>query len=293
MDASIASKTHTLAEALPWIRRHHGATVVVKIGGEALEDPKQAASVAGDLALLALVGMRLVVVHGGGPQVSKAMDLAGLEPSFVGGLRVTTRESIDIVKSVLVGTINFELVGLLRHAGLAPVGLSGADGGLLRAEVTSGPAGEDIGMVGRVTDVNAALLDSLLKDGYTPVIASIAPDADGSPLNVNADAAAGAIAASMKASKLVYLTNIEGLYGDLGEAGSLISELEDNALRALLPNLSSGMRPKAASILAALDAGVAKAHILDGRIEHALLLEVFTDEGIGTQVLSSQEAVWT
>lgn len=289
MDAQTLSKTHTLAEALPWIRRHHGATVVVKIGGEALEDPKQAASVAGDLALLALVGMRLVVVHGGGPQVSRAMDRAGIEPSFVGGLRVTTAESIDIVKSVLIGQINFELVGLLRSAGLAPVGLSGADGGLLTAEVTAGPGGEDIGMVGRVTGVNAALLDSLLENGYTPVVASIAPDADGGPLNVNADAAAGSIAGAMGASKLVYLTNIEGLYADLGAAGSLISGLQAEELRALLPGLSAGMRPKAASILHALDHGAGKAHIIDGRVEHALLLEVFTDEGVGTQVLGAAE----
>lgn len=291
MDASIASKTHVLSEALPWIRAHHGATVVVKIGGEALVDPKQAASVAGDLALLALVGMRLVVVHGGGPQVSEAMDSAGLEPLFVGGLRVTTPESIHIVKSVLIGTINFELVGLLKNAGLAPVGLSGADGGLLSAEVTTGPGGEDIGMVGRVTGVNASLLDSLLEDGYTPVVASVAPDGEGSPLNVNADAAAGAIAASMRASKLVYLTNIEGLYADLGEEGSLISELEADELRSLLPKLSSGMRPKASSILDALDQGVGKAHIIDGRVEHALLLEVFTDEGVGTQVLGAKVKV--
>ncbi len=257
---------------------------MVKIGGEALEDPKQAGSVASDLALLALVGMRLVVVHGGGPQVSRAMDAAGIEPVFVGGLRVTDEASFDIVKGVLVGQINFELTGHLRSAGLSPVGLNGTDGSLLTAQVTTGDGGEDIGMVGAITAVDADLLNTLLGANFTPVVASIAPDADGRALNVNADAAAGAIAAALTADKLVYLTNVEGLYADLGEAGSLISELTADELADLIPGLSAGMRPKARSIVSAIEGGVRKAHILDGRVEHALLLEVFTDEGVGTQV---------
>jgi acetylglutamate kinase len=241
--------------------------------------------VADDLALMTLVGIKLVVVHGGGPQVSEAMSSAGITPSFVSGLRVTDDASMEIVRRVLVGTINVDLVGRLCRAGLDAVGLSGTDAGLLGAEQIPGPAGEDLGRVGAVTGVRGELLTSLLDRGYTPVVASVAVGADARPLNINADVAAGAIAGALHAAKLIYLTNVEGLYRDLGDAGTLISELKRDELQAIVGDLSAGMRPKAASAVEAMDQGVAKVHMLDGRVEHALLLEVFTDEGIGTQVI--------
>jgi acetylglutamate kinase len=279
------SKARTLLEALPYIRAWQGRTLVVKVGGQALDDPELAALVADDLALLALVGCRIVVVHGGGPQVSEAMVAAGIDPQFISGLRVTSPESVEIVRQVLIGSINNDLVTKLCATGLRAVGLSGADGGLVAAERTSGPDGEDLGNVGKVSSVTPDVLNSLLDQGYTPVVATVAPDASGTPMNINADAVAGAIAVSLGAEKLVYLTNVDGLYSDLGDEGSLISELKSGELREMAKGLSEGMKPKALSIVDALDAGVGKAHILDGRVHHALLLEIFTDEGIGTQVL--------
>ena len=284
LDAA-AGKAQTLVEALPYIRTYRGQTVVVKVGGAALDDPGLARLVAEDLTLLALVGLRLVVVHGGGPQVSGAMSAAGIEPSFVGGLRVTDEESMVLVQQVLVGRINSDLVARLNHAGLTAVGLSGFDGGLVRAERTAGPSGEDLGRVGRVAEVRPQLLESLLDQGYTPVIASVAPDSESRALNVNADAVAGAVAAAVGAAKLVYLTNVEGLYTDFGDRGSLVSEMKLSELAPLVPTLSEGMRPKASSAVSALHGGVGKVHVLDGRVRHALLLEIFTDQGIGTQVL--------
>ena len=282
---SALAKAGVLTEALPNIRTYRGQTVVVKIGGQALDDPAKASIVAEDLALMALVGIELVVVHGGGPQVSEAMTQAGIEPSFIGGLRVTDAPSMEIVRRVLVGSINSDLVTRLNAAGLSAVGLSGGDGGLIEVTTARGAEGEDLGYVGEVTAVDPALISSLLTDGRTPVVASVAPDANGVVHNVNADATAGAIAAALGAAKLVYLTNVEGLYSDFGDRDSLVSELKVADLEAMLPGLSAGMRPKAISAIDALRAGVGKAHILDGRIEHALLVEVFTDEGIGTQVL--------
>ena len=280
-----AAKASALIEALPYIRNYSGATVVVKIGGAALEEPAHAALVADDLALMSLVGIRLIVVHGGGPQVSEAMARAGLTPRFVGGLRVTDDESIDIVKQVLIGGINTDLVARLADAGLKAVGLSGADGGLFRATVAPGPEGQDLGHVGRIAEVRPELLHSLLENHYTPVIASVARSTDGEALNVNADEVAGAVAGAVRAEKLVYLTNVEGLYRDLGDQDSLVSELKSGELEGMLVDLSEGMRPKAGSALAALRSGVGKVHVLDGRVPHALLLEIFTDAGIGTQVL--------
>ena len=279
------SKAGVLTEALPYFRTYRGQTVVVKIGGQALDDSRLAAMVADDLALMALVGIKLVVVHGGGPQVSAAMSESGIEPAFVGGLRVTDPESMEIVRRVLIGSINSDLVARLNAAGLSGVGLSGVDGGLLEVETTFGPDGEDLGLVGEVSAVDGSLVESLLEDDRTPVIATVAPDASGVVHNVNADAAAGAISGAIGAAKLVYLTNVEGLYTDFGDTDSLVSELKLADLEGMLSALSSGMRPKAASVVYALRSGVGKAHILDGRVEHALLLEVFTDEGIGTQVL--------
>lgn len=278
-------KARVLSQALPYIRTYKGHTVVIKLGGEALDDPSHAALVASDLALLTLVGMRLVVVHGGGPQVSAAMSEAGLEPTFLGGLRVTDDAAMETVRRVLVGSINSDLVARLCAAGLRAIGLSGADASLLEAVPLNGPAEQSLGRVGRVASVRAAVLDDLLENGYTPVVASVAPGSDGGFLNINADAAAAALASALHAAKLVYLTNVPGLYADFGDDGSLLSELDRERLQAMLPGLSAGMRPKASSAVDALQHGVGKVHILDGRVQHALLLEIFTDEGIGTQVL--------
>ena len=279
-DAS--SKTATLVEALPYIRSWRGRTVVVKIGGAALDDAALAELVAEDIALLTLVGIKVVVVHGGGPQVSAEMDKAGIVPRFVGGLRVTDDESLRIVRQVLVGTINGDLVGRLTGAGAPAVGLNGSDGHLIVADRTS--EGE-LGRVGDVTSIRPDLLHALLTEGYTPVVASVAPTSDGELLNVNADAVAGAVAGAMQAEKLVFLTNVDGLYRDLGDRDSLLSEVKLAELQDMIPALSEGMRPKAEAAAAALRARVGKVHILDGRVGHALLLEIFTDEGIGTQVL--------
>jgi acetylglutamate kinase len=283
--ALAADKAATLIEALPYIRTYRGRTVVLKVGGEALDEHRSARVVAEDIALMVLVGIRVVVVHGGGPQVTEAMSGSGIEPRFVGGLRVTDDDSMEVVRRVLIGSINSDLVGLLSTAGLSAVGLSGADGKLIQAVRTTGPAGEDIGRVGVVDAVDTRILEALLDDGYTPVVATVAPDPGGAPLNINADAVAGAIAGALGAAKLVFLTNVEGLYRDLGDSGSLLSELKVGELEAMIAGLSDGMRPKAAAAASALRAGVGKVHILDGRTDHALLLEVFTDEGIGTQVI--------
>lgn len=279
--AEAGRKAATLVEALPYIRGYRGSRVVVKIGGEALDDPDRGRTVAEDIALMALVGIDLVIVHGGGPQITRAMDAAGIESRFVDGLRITDPATIEIVSQVLTGSITPALVTRLNQAGARAVGLSGVDGALLRAE----PLSPRLGRVGRVTEVSQQILERLVADGYTPVVASLAPGPDGEPMNVNADEAAGAVAAALGASKLVYLTNVEGLYRDFGDAGSLTSEISSTDLEDLLPMLSAGMKPKAASAITALNSGVGKVHILDGRVPHALLLEVFTDEGIGTQVV--------
>ena len=284
-ELGVEAKARVLSQALPYIRTYKGQTVVIKLGGEALDDPGHAAVVASDLALLVLVGVKLVVVHGGGPQVSAAMSEAGIEPTFVGGLRVTDDAAMETVRKVLVGSINSDLVGRMCTAGLRAVGLSGADAGLLEAVPLKGPGEQSLGRVGRVTNVRPAVLDDLLERGYTPVVASVAPGPDGGFLNINADAAAAALASAVNAAKLVYVTNVPGLYGDFGDAGSLLSELGSAELAAMVPGLSAGMRPKAQSAVEALQHGVGKVHLLDGRVEHALLLEIFTDEGIGTQVL--------
>ena len=283
--AEATLKARTLIEALPYMRSYRGRVVVVKLGGESLDDPALAAQVAEDIALLSLVGVRVVVVHGGGPQISRAMEQRGIEPRFLGGLRVTDDASMELVQQVLIGEINSGLVRRLNAAGIAAVGMSGIDAGSMTAERQAGPAGEDLGRVGRVVAVDPGYLRSVLDGGFTPVVASIAPTVDGIALNVNADAAAAVVASALGAEKLVYVTNVEGLYRDFGDRDSLVSELKTDDLAALTPSLSSGMRPKAESALAALAAGVAKVHILDGRVEHALLLEIFTPEGIGTQVL--------
>lgn len=279
--ADLSAKADVLIEALPYIRRYRGRTVVVKVGGAPLEDPLHSAVMAEDIALLTMVGIRVVVVHGGGPQVSQAMNDAGLEPRFVEGLRVTDDAAMSIVQQVLSGVINPEVVAHLVAAGADAVGLTGLDGATLSAERKPG-----LGRVGEVPSVDPALLKTLLTSGFTPVLSTIAGDASGSALNVNADAVAAAVATSLEAAKLVFLTNVDGLYRDLGDAGSLISEIKAGELEAMVPELSSGMRPKVVAAVRAVSSGVEKVHILDGRVRHALLLEIFTDEGVGTQVIA-------
>lgn len=283
--AEAAAKAGVLVEALPFMRAYRGRIVVVKIGGRALEDPALARVVAEDIALLSMVGLRVVVVHGGGPQISEAMNASGIERSFVGGLRVTDEPTMELVRRVLIGTINADLVARLANAGVAAVGVSAADGRVLVGVKKAGSNGEDLGRVGAVASVGTDLLHNLLEQDYVPVLSSVAVDNDGRPLNVNADEVASAVATALGAAKLVYLTNVEGLYSDLGTADSLMSEVKVDELAAMIDRLADGMKPKASSAVSALAGGVEKVHILDGRLHHALLLEIFTEEGIGTQVL--------
>lgn len=279
--AELSAKADVLIEALPYIRTYRGHTVVIKVGGAPLEDPVHAAAMAADIALLTMVGIEVVVVHGGGPQVSEAMAKAGIEPRFTDGLRVTDDAAMEIVSQVLTGSINPQLVSYLVAAGVGAVGLTGLDGQTVLAL-----AKDELGRVGDVAAVNPRLLRSILASGFTPVLSSVAGDENGRSLNVNADAVAGSVAASLVAAKLVFLTNVDGLYRDLGDQGSLISEIKADELSAMIPGLSSGMRPKASAALAAVSSGVEKVHILDGRVRHALLLEIFTDSGVGTQVVA-------
>lgn len=280
------SKAAVLREALPWITRFHGQTIVIKYGGNAMVDEQLKRSFAADVALLHFVGLRPVVVHGGGPQISEIADRFGLESTFVGGLRVTDEAMMDVVRMALLGRVNPELVGLVQAAGAPAVGVAGTDAGLLRVRPAVGPAGEDLGLVGEIQQVDTTILTDLLDDGFVPVVATIGRDDDGQERNINSDLAAGAVAAALGASKLVYLTDVPGLYLDFGDAGSLISEVSADRLEAMLADdeLHHGMRPKVRSIVAALASGVPRAHILDGRVLHAILIEIFTDEGVGTMV---------
>ncbi|HEX7106267.1 MAG TPA: acetylglutamate kinase [Acidothermaceae bacterium] len=290
------SKAATLVEALPWLERFHGRTVVLKYGGHAMTDPALAASFAADVVFLRYAGLRPVVVHGGGPQINAQLDKLGIEPAFAGGLRVTTPETMDVVRMVLVGQVQREVVGLLNRHGPFAVGMSGEDAHLFTAEkrpaiVDGEPV--DIGLVGDVVTVQPGAVTSLLDDGRIPVVSSVARgwDDDGEPCvyNVNADTAAAALAVSLDAEKLVVLTDVEGLFADWPNSDEVISSLDADELEKLLPTLSSGMVPKMEACLRAVRGGVRSAHVLDGRVPHAVLLEIFTDEGIGTMVRSSHE----
>jgi acetylglutamate kinase len=284
--AAAQHKAGVLREALPWITRFHGKTVVIKYGGNAMVDEELKRSFAADVALLHFVGLKPVVVHGGGPQISALADDLGIASSFVGGLRVTTPELMDVVRMSLLGQVNPELVGLVQAAGADAVGIAGTDAGTLQVRPATGPAGEDLGLVGEVDHVDVHYLTELLDDGFLPVVATVGRDADGNERNVNADLAAGAIAGALRASKLVYLTDVPGVYLDFTEEDSLLSEVSVGRLEAMLASdqLHAGMRPKIASIVAALKDGVPQAHILDGRVLHAVLIEIFTDEGVGTMI---------
>ena len=281
-------KAAVLREALPWITRFHGQTVVIKYGGNAMIDPELQRSFAADVALLHFVGLRPVIVHGGGPQISDLARERGVESRFVGGLRVTDEAMIGVVHDALAGIVNPEVVGLVEAAGAPAQGVIGSDGPVLVCETTRGPAGEDIGLVGEVVDVDTDAIAAVLDAGRVPVIATLGRDHDGREHNVNADTAAGAVAAAIGASKLVVLTDVPGLYRDFGDAEreELISFLDADELERMLDGgeLHDGMLPKVQSVLRALRGGTPQAHILDGRVQHAVLIEIFTDEGIGTMV---------
>ncbi len=284
--AAAQGKAAVLREALPWITRFHGRTVVVKYGGNAMVDEELKRSFAADIALLHFVGLRPVVVHGGGPQITDLAGRLGVESTFVGGLRVTDDDMMDVVRMALLGDVNPELVGLVQEAGAPAIGVAGTDANLLTVVPAVGPDGEDLGRVGEVVDVDTTVIDKLLDDGLLPIVATIGRDADGHDRNVNGDLAAGAIAGALGASKLVYLTDVPGLYLDFGDEGSLISEVSAERLERMLNSgtLHTGMLPKVRSIIRAIDAGVPQAHILDGRVLHAILIEIFTDEGVGTMI---------
>jgi acetylglutamate kinase len=276
-------KAAILAEALPYIREFSGRTVVIKYGGHAMEDPALAALFAQDVVLMHLVGMNPVVVHGGGPQISDLMRRLGKEPEFVDGLRVTDAETIDIVRMALVGKVNREVVAAVNRHGSYAVGLSGEDAGLISVEQRD----PRLGFVGDVTAIDPSILERLVREDLIPVVATMGVDAHGQVHNVNADTVAGAIAEALQAEKLVYLTDVAGIYEDFADETSLISRTDVAGLEKLVANghVTSGMIPKLTSCIDALRGGVNRAHVLDGRIEHALLLEFFTREGIGTMIL--------
>jgi acetylglutamate kinase len=285
-------KARVLREALPWITRWSGRTVVVKYGGNVASSgdaPDEAtAAFAADIALMRSVGVRVVVVHGGGPQISALGSRLGLEPTFADGQRVTDDDTLEVVRLALLGHVNPWLVGLVSAAGARASGVSGTDAGLVLAR----PADPALGRVGEVEAVDPSLLESLLDEEAVPVVATLGRDAAGEIYNINADVVAGAIATALQADKLIYLTNVPGLYEQFGTPEStLLSVVGLGRLKELLHGgeLHTGMIPKITSLVAALERGVASAHLLDGRIEHALLLEVFTDEGIGTMIVQEEE----
>ena len=285
-----AAKAGTLVEALPWLERFRGALIVVKYGGNAMIDDDLKRAFAQDIAFLRYAGLRPVVVHGGGPQIGAMLKRLGLTSEFKGGLRVTTPEVMDVVRMVLTGQVGRELVGLLNGHGPLAVGLSGEDGGLFEARRRGTVIdGEDVdlGLVGDVVGVNPAAVQDILAAGRIPVVSTVAPDLDvpGQVLNVNADTAASALAVALGARKLVVLTDVEGVYADWPDKASLLSQLSASEARSLLATVDSGMVPKLEACVRAVDGGVPQAHVVDGRTPHSILLEVFTDAGIGTMVL--------
>ncbi len=297
--ADAQRKAEALIEALPWIQRFAGTTMVIKYGGNAMINEELRRAFAEDIVFLRHAGINPVVVHGGGPQINKMLDTLGIESEFRGGLRVTTPEAMDVVRMVLTGQVQRDLVGLINSHGPYSVGMSGEDGATLQAirrgTVVDGQQ-VDLGLVGEVTRVRTDQVDSLIDAGMIPVISTVAPefDQDGEPtgavLNVNADTAAGVLATALGASKLVILTDVEGLYGAWPDKSSLITSITADELREMMPSLESGMIPKMGACLKAVDAGVGQAHIVDGREPHSMLLEIFTAAGVGTQVVPADPA---
>jgi acetylglutamate kinase len=281
-------QSQVLAEALPWLLAYHGKTIVVKYGGNAMTDPELKKQFAEDIVFLRMAGFKPVVVHGGGPQISQMLDRLGIESEFKGGLRVTTDEAMDVVRMVLVGQVQRELVGLINQHGPFAVGLSGEDAGLFTARRTNAVVdGEevDLGLVGEVDQVRPEAVIDVIEAGRIPVISSVAPDPSGAVHNVNADTAAAALAVALQAEKLLVLTDVEGLYRDWPNSTDLIQEINPADLKAMLGSLASGMVPKMQACYNAVANGVPKATVVDGREPHAVLLEIFTNEGVGTQVL--------
>lgn len=289
-DLTSHQKAFVLAEALPWLQKFRDKIVVVKYGGNAMVDDTLKTAFAADMAFLRTVGLHPVVVHGGGPQINAMLKRLGLEGEFRGGFRVTPPEVMDVVRMVLFGQVGRELVGLINSHGPYAVGTSGEDAGLFtatrRTVVIDGEA-TDIGLVGDVTSVDPGAVLDLIAAGRIPVVSTIAPDADGVVHNINADTAAAALAEALGAEKLVVLTDVEGLYTDWPDRSSLTSRIDADALTALLPSLDSGMVPKMEACLRAVQGGVPTAHVIDGRQPHSVLLELFTEEGIGTMVVPS------
>ncbi|ANE03929.1 acetylglutamate kinase [Corynebacterium crudilactis] len=281
-------RANVLAEALPWLQHFRDKIVVVKYGGNAMVDDELKAAFAADMVFLRTVGAKPVVVHGGGPQISDMLNRVGLQGEFKGGFRVTTPEVMDIVRMVLFGQVGRDLVGLINSHGPYAVGTSGEDAGLFTAEkrlVNIDGVATDIGLVGDIVNVDASSLMDIIEAGRIPVVSTIAPGEDGQIYNINADTAAGALAAAIGAERLLVLTNVEGLYTDWPDKSSLVSKIKATELEALLPGLDSGMIPKMESCLNAVRGGVSAAHVIDGRIAHSVLLELLTMGGIGTMVL--------
>lgn len=273
-------KARVLIEALPWMQRFVGRTVVIKYGGAAMKDAALRASFAVDVVLLKQIGVRPVIVHGGGPQIGALLERLGRKSTFVDGLRVTDDETMEVVEMVLGGTVNREIVELVQRGGGRAVGLTGSDGGLIRVRRKLSN-GRDIGRVGEVTSVDPAVIEAVSSQGFIPVVAPIGVGDDGLTYNVNADEAAGAIAQALRAEKLILLTDVEGV---LDADGRLIRQLRPEEARAQIASgvVRGGMIPKVECCLAALEGGVARAHVIDGRLQHAVLLEIFTDSGVGT-----------
>ena len=286
-------KAAVLIEALPWLQRFRGAVAVIKYGGNAMVDDALKLAFAQDVVFLRAAGLKPVVVHGGGPQISAMLQRLGIQSEFRGGLRVTTRDAMDVVRMVLTGQVGRELVGLINLHGALAVGLSGEDGGLFRAARRNAIVdGEevDIGLVGDVVDVDPAAVLDLIEAGRIPVVSTVAPDDEGQVLNVNADTAAAALAVALNAVKFVVLTDVEGLYANWPDRGSLLAEVTDDDLEKMLPTLHSGMVPKMEACLRAVRGGVPQSTVIDGRIRHSLLLEVFTAEGAGTMVVPADRS---
>jgi len=289
-ELSAQHKAEVLIEAMSWLERYAGALVVIKYGGHAMIDETLKRAFAEDMVFLRRVGMHPVIVHGGGPQISAMLERLGITSEFRGGFRVTTPETMDVVRMVLTGQVSRELVGLLNEHGPFAVGITGEDAHLFRAErrtVTVNGEPVDVGLVGDVVSVDPTAVQDLLDAGRIPVVSTVAPDVDapGQVLNVNADTAAAALAVALGARKLIVLTDVEGLYTSWPERSSLVSEIKASALAELLPSLQSGMVPKMEACLRAVSGGVPQATVIDGRVPHAVLIEVFTTQGIGTMVL--------
>lgn len=277
----------TLLEALPYIREFHGKTIVIKYGGAAMEDPALREEFARDVVLLKYVGLNPIVVHGGGPDITAYMQRLGLPVEFVGGLRVSDESTVEVAKMVLVGKVNTEIVLRINRHGQPAIGLCGDDGSLFRVSRRTAPGGEDIGFVGSIDHVDVDVLQHVSTD-YIPVIASVGADRDGNSYNVNADEAAGAVAGALGAYKVIFLTDVPGWLRDPKDPDSLIGQASTAEIRSALKELEGGMRPKLQACVDAIGAGVSAAHILDGRLAHSLLLELFTDAGIGTKIEASQ-----